>query len=59
MKSLLCLKQMIDIKIQLVFCLIDFIILNPAKLETHDAPKYVPYVTLPEETFAKMTQISN
>ncbi len=35
------------------------LILNPAKLETHDAPKYVPYVTLPEETFAKMTQISN
>ena len=44
------------------------LILNPAKIETGDSLKYVPYVALPEETFAKsssdepsskMTLISN
>ncbi len=43
------------------------LILNPAKIETGDSLKYVPYVALPEETFAKsnneypskITQISN
>jgi hypothetical protein len=32
-------------------------ILNPAKLETSDPLKYVPYVALPEETFAKSSSV--